>query len=378
MGVNVREKPKGSGQWWVFINHLGRRKAKKIGNDEKLAHAVAEKIKAKLVLGDLKIEKVSNTCPTFKKYSRMWLSLPHEWKKSTFKNYTDNLEKHVYPVFGSSRLNEIKRKNLKLFFDQLLSQGLKRSTVSLVKAPISGVLSHAVDSELIEVNPLADLKISRRSKTFNVKPLTESEAQLLLDQAGRFMDGYYYPHFLCALRTGMRLGEMKALKYKDLDFKCRRIHVRRSCRRGIVSGTKTLRQRFVDMTPQLASTLQDQKVKQELNAMVAGSPMPEWTFANKKGNIFGRVAFENALHRCLTATGLHRIRIHDLRHTYATIRLLRGHNVGDVSYQLGHSSIQMTYDIYGHWIPGHFKSEVDELDHMQPVATHVQPDSTGS
>ena len=95
-----------------------------------------------------------------------------------------------------------------------------------------------------------------------------------------------------------------------------------------------------------------------------------------QGEIFGRVPLENALNRCLDKAKLRRIRIHDLRHTYATIRLMRGHNVGDVSYQLGHSSIKMTYDVYTHWIPGHFKSEVDELDQVHPNAPHAHPKET--
>ena len=66
------------------------------------------------------------------------------------------------------------------------------------------------------------------------------------------------------------------------------------------------------------------------------------------------------------------MRTHDLRHTYATTRLLRGHDIGDVSYQLGHSSISITYDIYTHWIPGKFKNQVDDLD-LQPNATYTQP-----
>jgi integrase len=52
---------------------------------------------------------------------------------------------------------------------------------------------------------------------------------------------------------------------------------------------------------------------------------------------------------------------------------MRGHNVGDVSYQLGHSSIKMTYDVYAHWIPGHHKSEVDDLDKMHSNAPHTHP-----
>ena len=72
---------------------------------------------------------------------------------------------------------------------------------------------------------------------------------------------------------------------------------------------------------------------------------------------------------------MRQIRTHALRHSYATIRLMKGHNVGDVSYQLGHSSIKITYDVYAHWMPGQFKSEVDELDNMQPSATYPQPRS---
>ena len=63
MGVRVREKPKGSGEWYIFISHQGKRKSKKIGKDEKLAREVAEKIKAKLVLGELDVEKINEAWP---------------------------------------------------------------------------------------------------------------------------------------------------------------------------------------------------------------------------------------------------------------------------------------------------------------------------
>ena len=57
MGVKVREKPKNSGNWWIFIDHQGRRKAKKIGRDKRVALAVAKKIEARLVLGELALVK---------------------------------------------------------------------------------------------------------------------------------------------------------------------------------------------------------------------------------------------------------------------------------------------------------------------------------
>ena len=115
------------------------------------------------------------------------------------------------------------------------------------------------------------------------------------------------------------------------------------------------------------------KLEQKKNALKRGHSVPDWIFANKKGQMLKRDTFKDALYHCVEIAGFKKMRIHDLRHTYATIRLLRGHNVGDVSYQLGHSSIKITYDTYCHWIPGHFKSEVDDLDNPQPSATYTQP-----
>jgi len=70
---------------------------------------------------------------------------------------------------------------------------------------------------------------------------------------------------------------------------------------------------------------------------------------------------------------LRQVRVHDLRHSYATIRLLKGHNVIDVSRQLGHANPTITLKTYAHWIPGKFKSQVAELDTPQVSATPAQP-----
>ena len=132
------------------------------------------------------------------------------------------------------------------------------------------------------------------------------------------------------------------------------------------------------MTPQLAETLKTSRLSQKKKALKEGRAVSEWVFDNGKGQMLNREIFTRAVKKCLDLSKLREIRVHDLRHTYATIRLLRGHNVGDVSYQLGHSSIKITYDTYCHWIPGKFKSEVDELDTLQPGATYTQPADTPS
>ena len=73
MAVTVREKVKGSGVWWIFINHQGKRRSKKIG-DKRTANAVAKKVRERLAAGDIGI--VREQCPTIKKYGRQWLKSP--------------------------------------------------------------------------------------------------------------------------------------------------------------------------------------------------------------------------------------------------------------------------------------------------------------
>jgi integrase len=93
-----------------------------------------------------------------------------------------------------------------------------------------------------------------------------------------------------------------------------------------------------------------------------GEP-PEWLFYNGCGNVVDvNNLRDRVFKKVLQKAGLRHIRMHDLRHTYATMRIDAGHNIADVSKQLGHHSIRITIDTYHHWMPGSGKAEVDQLD----------------
>lgn len=106
----------------------------------------------------------------------------------------------------------------------------------------------------------------------------------------------------------------------------------------------------------------------------------EWLFYNEAGSIIDVANFRRRVfYKCLEKAKMRRIRLHDLRHTYATLRIQAGHNIADVSRQLGHHSIRITVDTYYHWMPGSNSSEVDELDGKNaPIRTLSAPshDST--
>ena len=209
-------------------------------------------------------------------------------------------------------------------------------------------------------------------KKFKVNPLTEKGAADLLDQANEYRKGMFYPPLLTLLRTGLRVGELCGLQWADINFEERSIRVSKSLTSGVLSTTKNGKERTVDMSLHLTENLRAMKKEKQKEALRKGYPFPVWVFTRKSGEPLREANVRTALHRSLEMAGLPRMRTHDLRHSYATIRLLRGHDIGDVSYQMGHSSIKITFDVYTHWIPGKFKDQVDSLD-TQPNATYAQP-----
>jgi integrase len=167
-----------------------------------------------------------------------------------------------------------------------------------------------VDSEGIESNLLRDLKAKSKSKALEeVDPLTEHEINLLLTQAGNYLNGTYYPPILCALRTGLRIGELQALQWGDVDFNGRFIEVKRSWRRGRLTDTKSKKRRHVDMTSHLVETLKALRLSQKKKALKSGYPTSEWVFDNGKGDMVDREVFRKALNKCLELAGLRRVRI---------------------------------------------------------------------
>ena len=111
-----------------------------------------------------------------------------------------------------------------------------------------------------------------------------------------------------------------------------------------------------------------------LNLKAGWREVPEWVFVDQDGkpldpgNLRGRVHYK----ACEKAK-LRRVRIHDIRHSYATIRISAGHNIADVSRQLGHASIKITVDTYYHWLPSQHLGEVAELDEIGRARNNPQP-----
>lgn len=365
MGVNIRQKPTGSGIWWVFINHRGVRKSKKIGKDKKLAKQWQKKLEAKLLLGDLDMDNFNRTCPTFKDYAEKWLALPLPKKRGarTQAQYAYNLETHINPIIGKMEIKNIKQRHLSSLFDDLRIKGMAESNFQNIKSPLNHIFKKAVSDEYIEHNPLIGLTFSNK-RNIEVKPLTDVEAVAFLDTVKEYRDGMYYPHFLTLLRTGIRISELCGLKWDDFDFGENELTVQRQVYQSKEGKTKNRQRRQIDLTPHLVETLKALKQARRKESLKTGIPFCDWVFTFNGRNPMTASPVSRALKACLKNAGLRHLRVHDLRHSYASIRLNAGHNIGDVSKQMGHSSIKITFDTYTDFIPGKFKHEVNDLDHL--------------
>lgn len=136
----------------------------------------------------------------------------------------------------------------------------------------------------------------------------------------------------------------------------------------------------MDMSPQLAQALKNQKQGFALRLIDSDENNDtQYVFTNQAGMLIDvsnwrRRVFKKALEKAELRT----IRIHDLRHTYATLRISKGDHIADVSKQLGHHSVKFTWDVYYHWMPGKKKSEVDALDDpslKHPNAPSLHPEA---
>lgn len=363
MGVKVREKPPGSDQWWIFINHKGRRRSKKIG-DKRTANTVARKVRERLAAGDLGM--LRERCPTIATYGQKWLDSPLRGQaESTLAKYRESFELHIKPHFGGKRLDEIKKRHVKDFISELKRKELSTSRSQVILSVLSGILENAVEDELIELNPCQRMrKYCGRDVRKDINTLNATEVRETLENATG-LDFVAYTAFLVTARTGLRKGELLALEWTDIDWQKRTIEVSKTYDYHLdqTRPPKNNKTRTVDLTPACLEALRTLR-KQQRVANISGL-----VFANKKGKRLNYAYLDRKLKEITPRP----VRFHDLRHTYATLRIAKGDNILDVSKQLGHHSVAFTLDRYAHWVPGEHKGQVDELDNLHFSAPHAQP-----
>jgi integrase len=312
-----------------------------------------------------------------------------ECKESTVKSYKQILRLYLYPRYGELRLDAISRDSVKDYLASLVTERkLSRNTLRLIICTFRVIFNAALEDGIVQRNPAARLGRFTRSDEpkFRAMPLTGKEAEMFLS-AAREICPEYFPFFLTALRTGLRRGEAIGLKWGDIHFGSgaddsdRYILVQRNYVNGRFTTPKSNKSRRVDLSRQLRNVLLELRDKRLLEAFLQGRTTiaDDLVFLSKAGTV---VDASNMIHYyflpCIEKAGLRRIRFHDLRHTFGSLLIQQGASLAYVKDEMGHSSIQITVDTYGHLVPGADVAWVDRLDEStrpQLSATPVQPEA---
>jgi integrase len=292
---------------------------------------------------------------TFNEWCDSWLQrIKPTIRQSTWIRYGELIE-HARKRLGKTALNRITAQQLEKLYADLMEDGLSSSTVHHLHMALHRSLDDALRKDVIQRNVTG---------LVNVPAIAESEMHPLnREQAQRFLvaikGDYNEALYTLAISTGMRAGELLALHWQDVDLEGGTLLVRFSVRRqpeGFVftePKTKHGRRKIV-LTRPVIEVLREHRVRQVAQRLTIGEAWQDYdlvfcgpTGSPAEGANLSRAHFK----RLLCKAEAPDIRFHDLRHTAATLMLLRGVPTKVVSEMLGHASIAITLDTYSHVLP---------------------------
>jgi integrase len=320
---------------------------------------------------------------TIDDYARTWMAACEAkgLKHTTLKRYRGILNEHVLPAFGPLPISAVDRTKMRELVGHLNTKGLKPKTIQNVVMALSALYTEAIEDGWVNHNPaLRPSKLIQVPKRGERVEVFTHEEELVVLQTAQEKCPHYYPFILCLFRTGLREGEAVALRPEDLDLNHRYMLIQRNFTAGRMSDTpKNRKRRTVDLSQDLRTVLRETLVIREAEAMLHGSPSEGWLFPATQGGIIRSNNFRDRVWKpLLKAAGLSYRWVHATRHTFATRMIMGGANLVYVQKQLGHSSIQITVDLYTHWIERSERKTVLEVDRLvgQPEEDGCTPGCT--
>lgn len=350
------------------------------GDKQRTKHGFAKKSEAQRYADEMQRKAQSDAYldssrgqTSFRVVAEEWAAatlLVDERKPRTIGDYRAILDKRILPIFGDRPVGSIRRADVERFKTNMQGEALRPGTIRNVMFVLRPILEFAVNHEYIARNPAQGVKLPRLS-TISAEEmlfLTAEEVSALVSE----LPEHWRLMVLLTAYTGMRAGEVEALQVKHVDLMKRRITVARSASvvTGVPGPTYTTPKNGKVRTVPLAGFLRDAlaehlaPIATDREALVftapGGGPVSH-------GNFMGR-AFRPALRRAVKAGTLPAtkvgLRFHDLRHTAASLLISLNANPKQVSAMLGHSTVSITFDRYGHLFPGHDDHLAEGLDRL--------------
>ncbi len=324
--------------------------------------AEAERLAAKLAAAETdKVGAVRSL--TFGAYlTSQWLpSKKLHLATSTYRGYERNVQLHVLPTLGKVANRRLRYQQIEALYDTLLhpatGRGLAPKTVYEIHLVINGALTDALRRGLVTRNvaTIARVPKPRSLQRTEGTSLTQNELRLLMRTAAGHR---LFPLYWLTAMTGMRRSEVLGLKWPDIDFSKKRLHLNR----GLVAvgyeihetrgKTKTAR-RAISLDDTTLAVLAGWRAFQPAEFAAVGIASDEkWVFTDGGGQTVHPHAVYESFVRIVHNAGIPPIRFHDLRHTHGSLLIKDGIPVKVVSERLGHANIAFTMQTYQHILPG--------------------------
>jgi integrase len=280
---------------------------------------------------------------------------------ATLLQYRQHLDLHIAPLIGALRLAQLSTTSVSDFRNALIAQGRSRIMAGKVIVSLGAILDNAMTDNLIAQNVVRSqatgrAKRARRVQQRHTRRLevgvdlpTQDELKAIL----RAAEGYWRPLVVTAIFTGLRASELRGLPWKDVDFDKAELHVRQRADRFNVIGSPKSEagKRTVPLAPFLVNTLREWRLACPKGKL-------DLVFPNGQGNVetLSNIA-QRGLGPIEKAAGVsERLRVpryglHAFRHAAASLLIAEGQSPKRIQVVMGHSSIKVTFDTYGHLFP---------------------------
>lgn len=304
---------------------------------------------------------------TLAEWYRTWMEQykKNQVKIGTYTNYDKYFKCAIKDRLGDKRITDIRGEHIQKLYNDLNKEGYALSSIKIIAAVLNGCMNQALRNGLIERNPVKLAELPRQKEKEERIAMTKEQQALFMEYSKQ---SYLYNLFAVMLRTGMRSGEIRGLKYTDIDKQKNVIHVQRTLKyiEGIgyiedTPKTKTSK-RDIPLTSDILEFLEAQRNYWGFKV----TKIDGYLFCTENGDPLGRERLQGEIDRTIKrirAAGhdFPRITPHIFRHTFATRAIEAGMPPQVLKTILGHSSLAMTMDLYSHVLPDTKANEMEKI-----------------
>lgn len=305
-------------------------------------------------------------------------------KENTIQTYSQVYELYIKPRLGKRKMKDIRGEMVQALINEMDANGLSYSRLNLTYVILLGMFKKAAALHLIRFNPISDGVIELPEKKRREKNKAQKEVRVMsLEEQNLFLayakESTYYDVYIVALSTGMRIGEILALRWRDVNFEKKMIavngtlvYIREKGRRVIDTPKSESSYREIPMLPQVEKLLHKRKVKQKEYRMMLGkmwkeeAGLEELVFTYDSGGALWDTGIRTEMKQIVNkinedGIAFEKITPHTFRHTFATRGLENGIPPKVMQSILGHSSLSMTMDRYSHVLPDVKTKEMEKM-----------------